>query len=113
MREAVSIPIIHVLLKRGSTVIATDPIAIENARKLLPENVHFVDDAKEALKNADIALLVTEWPQYRSLTAEDYVSLMTKEHKPIIIDGRRVHNPPTMLSDERLTYKCIGYAKDK
>ncbi|MCZ8516478.1 UDP-glucose/GDP-mannose dehydrogenase family protein [Paenibacillus filicis] len=85
LREAPSIPIILELLAEKADVRVHDPVAMNKARSLLPDRVHFAEQIKEALRNADAALLVTEWPEYISLSAEEIRSLM---RRPVFIDGR-------------------------
>lgn len=65
MREAPSIKIIGSLLKKGAIVHAVDPKAVENAKKILGGGVKYYEDAKEALKQGDIVLIVTEWDEFR------------------------------------------------
>jgi UDPglucose 6-dehydrogenase len=70
----------------GAVVSATDPEAIENARAKHPQ-LHFVDDATEAVRDADIVLLLTEWRDYRGLVPADIAELVAGKK---IIDGRNV-----------------------
>ncbi|MHA1954850.1 MAG: UDP-glucose dehydrogenase family protein, partial [Candidatus Heimdallarchaeaceae archaeon] len=90
MREAPSIPIINLLLKEGANVFATDPIAVEEAKKMLKhKNLEFVTSADEALDKADACVLVTEWREYTHLPIENFIEKMKT---PIVIDGRRKYN---------------------
>lgn len=69
----------------GAWVTITDPAAIENARRIHPQ-LNYVDDRDEALRGADVVLVVTEWDEYRRhLTPEHAATLTTGK---IIIDGR-------------------------
>jgi len=65
MREAPSIKIINALLNKGAVVHATDPKAIENARRMLGDRVKYYEDPREAVEKGDIILIVTEWEEYR------------------------------------------------
>jgi UDPglucose 6-dehydrogenase len=105
MREAPSIPIINLLLKEGADVIATDPIAIEEAEKLLKhKHLTFVETAEEALDEADACILVTEWGEYIHLPLEIFTEKMKS---PIIIDGRRIFNYKKMR-EKGIKYRGIG-----
>ncbi|MEK4867679.1 UDP-glucose/GDP-mannose dehydrogenase family protein [Bacillus sp. FSL E2-8895] len=88
MREAASIVIASDLVELGAKVVAYDPIAIENARKILPNEVQYVSSVEEAVTNADVTLIVTEWDDIKAFPIEKYIELMKK---PIIFDGRNCH----------------------
>ncbi|AZB44995.1 UDP-glucose/GDP-mannose dehydrogenase family protein [Bacillus sp. FJAT-42376] len=89
MREAASIALAHELVKEGATVVGYDPIAADNAKKLLPEQTIYVDSPDEAIQNADFAMIVTEWEQVKALTFQDYIEKM---NEPIIFDGRNCYS---------------------
>ncbi|MHA2308370.1 MAG: UDP-glucose dehydrogenase family protein [Candidatus Heimdallarchaeaceae archaeon] len=105
MREAPSIPIINLLLKEGANVFATDPIAVEEAKKMLKhKNLEFVTSADEALDKADACVLVTEWREYTHLPIENFIEKMKT---PIVIDGRRKYNYEKMR-EKGIRYRGIG-----
>lgn len=95
MREAPSAVIASRLIARGATVRATDPVAIETARKVLPAGVTYVADAYEALDGADALILVTEWPAYRT---PDFERIRAALRAPVLFDGRNLYEPETMRS---------------
>ena len=66
VRFAPAIEVIRRLQAERAVVRATDPVAIEKARAVLP-GVDFVEDAYQAACGADALLLLTEWPEYRKL----------------------------------------------
>jgi UDPglucose 6-dehydrogenase len=70
----------------GAIVTATDPEAIANAHAKHPQ-LHFVDDVAEAVEDAEVVLLLTEWNEYRSLVPADIAHLVAGKR---IIDGRNV-----------------------
>ncbi|MBK5508071.1 UDPglucose 6-dehydrogenase [Bacillus sp. RC55] len=88
MREAASIVIANDLVELGAKVVAYDPIAIENAKRILPDEVQYVSSVEAAVENADIALIVTEWNDIKEFPIEKYIELMKQ---PIIFDGRNCH----------------------
>jgi UDPglucose 6-dehydrogenase len=68
----------------GAEVVATDPEAIANSRRLHPQ-LTFVSDTMDALADADIVVVVTEWNEFRNLVPSDVSAIATGR---IIIDGR-------------------------
>jgi UDPglucose 6-dehydrogenase len=87
MREAASIRVIDELLKSGASVSAYDPMALETARRVLPERVELLPDAISCLKGADCCIVMTEWDEFRRLKPSDYKSNMKI---PNIVDARRI-----------------------
>ena len=70
----------------GANVVATDPHGIPNSRSMYPQ-LEYATDAGVALERADLAVLVTEWREYRDLDPERVSELMAHAR---IIDGRNV-----------------------
>jgi UDPglucose 6-dehydrogenase len=93
MREAKSIEVVHSLLQRGASVRAYDPVATENARKVLPPSVVYCESPYEAATGADAVALVTEWNEFKFLNLERLRSVM---RRPLIFDGRNVWEPERM-----------------
>jgi UDPglucose 6-dehydrogenase len=85
IREAPSVAIVDRLLKEGAVINAYDPKAMEKFRVKYPQIVYF-NSAKEALKNADACLILTEWDEFRNLGENDF-NLMNKK---VVIEGRRI-----------------------
>jgi len=73
----------------GANVVATDPEAIANSRKLHPQLV-FADNVTDALQGADIVVVVTEWREFRALVPAEVAELTLGR---IIIDGRNCLEP--------------------
>jgi UDPglucose 6-dehydrogenase len=104
MREAKSLEIITQLLEAGATVRTYDPVAMDNARKILPTVVEYADSPYDAAKGADAVALVTEWNEFKFLDLERLRSVM---RRPVIFDGRNLWEPERM---RRLgfTYHSVG-----
>ncbi|MCD2137374.1 UDP-glucose dehydrogenase family protein [Salinicoccus halitifaciens] len=104
VREAPSISVIEKLLDEGAEVHTFDPAAMENARKVLPEGVHYTDSIEAAVKNAEIAIILTEWKEIKEFPIEKYESLM---ENPVVFDGR---NCFTLAEVEKtgVEYHSIG-----
>ena len=103
MRDAPAIDIAQGLLAAGARVLAYDPIAMDNARSLLPQ-VGMADDPYQLAGACDALLVVTEWNEFKNLDLERIHSLMKT---PILYDGRNIYNPQEM---QRLgfIYQGIG-----
>jgi UDPglucose 6-dehydrogenase len=93
MREARSVEVIAQLLGAGATVRAYDPVAIDNARAVLPTAVTYAASAYEAAQGADAVALVTEWNEFKFLNLERLRSVM---RRPLVFDGRNVWEPERM-----------------
>ncbi|NOY76789.1 MAG: UDP-glucose/GDP-mannose dehydrogenase family protein [Calditrichaeota bacterium] len=108
MRDAPSIDIIKSLLSEGAEVHAFDPVATENARKILPK-VHYAKDTYDTLEGADALVFMTEWNQFRSLDLDKIKSLMRSNY---VFDLRNIYEPEKM-QEKGFIYYSVGRAKDK
>jgi len=88
IRESRSIPVIEMLLSEGAVPVCYDPKATENMMRVFPY-LMYCNSAKDALKDADGCLVMTEWSEFAELDAE--FSLMKNR---IIIDGRHILTIP-------------------
>jgi UDPglucose 6-dehydrogenase len=105
MREAKSVEIIKLLEGNGAKVKAYDPVAMANAKKILP-GVVMCDNAYEAAKDADGLLIVTEWREFRQLNMERIKGLLKT---PVIFDGRNIYDPDRIRAIG-FEYYCVGKA---
>jgi UDPglucose 6-dehydrogenase len=103
MREASSLVLAARLQADGATVRAYDPVAEEQARKLMV-GVQFADSALEALDGADACVLVTEWPEFASL---DWREAAQRMRGRLLVDGRNFVDPAT-VETAGLAYEGIG-----
>src|SRR2546427_1681786 len=87
MREAKSVEVISRLVELGATVSAYDPVAIPNARKMLPTVVEYADSPYAAAAGADGIALITEWNEFKFLNLE---RLRTVMRRPVVFDGRNL-----------------------
>lgn len=104
MREAASLVIIPKLLELGANVRVYDPISIVKARSLLPSQVKYTATIEEAIKDADCALILTEWLQIQEFHLSNYKDLMTQ---PILFDGRNCYDLEHVKRYD-LEYHSIG-----
>lgn len=92
MRDAPAVDIIRGLVDAGASVVAYDPVAESEARKLLPE-IEYAPDEYTAATNADALVFVTEWNQFRALDMERIRRLMKT---PNVADLRNIYEPSDM-----------------
>jgi UDPglucose 6-dehydrogenase len=93
MREAKSVDVIDRLLERGAVVRVYDPVAMPNARKVLPGSVTYCESPYEAATGADAVALVTEWNEFKFLNLERLRGVM---RRPLVFDGRNLWEPERM-----------------
>src|SRR6059036_2946616 len=93
MREAKSIEVVARLVQLGAQVRAYDPVAAENARRVLPAGVVYCDSPYAAATDADAVALVTEWNEFKLLNLERLRAVM---RRPIVFDGRNLWEPERM-----------------
>ena len=105
MREAPSIKIAKSLTEQGAHVVAYDPIAMNNAKKILGHSIHYANSAIEAVKEADALFLITEWNEFRKLNLTQITKLMKQ---PIIFDGRNCFDMDKIETCEAVEYYPIG-----
>ncbi len=103
MREAPSIPLVKGLVERGATVSAFDPVATEQAEKVL-SGVEFANDAYVAADGADALVIVTEWDEFRALDLERIASSLRGK---VLVDLRNVYDREE-AKEAGLRYYGIG-----
>ncbi len=103
MREAPAIDIVRDLVRRGAEVCAYDPVAMDEARKYLPD-IEYATDEYAAVTSAEVLVLMTEWNQFRALNMERIRGLM---NVPRIADLRNIYEPGE-LRDLGFEYVGVG-----
>src|SRR2546429_875399 len=96
IRFAPALEVVKRLLEEGAVVHASDPEAMSRTKALFPE-LHYHEDPYDALRDADAALISTEWDAFRKLDWERAGSLMARK---LIVDGRNLFSPQDMRSEE-------------
>ncbi|UJW59201.1 UDP-glucose/GDP-mannose dehydrogenase family protein [Bacillus sp. A116_S68] len=104
MRESPAIAVSSELLLAGADVTAYDPIAMDNAKKVIPEGVTYVDSTEEALAGADAVFIITDWPEFKEL---DLSVFKEKMATPLLFDGRNCYDLNTVAS-ANINYYSIG-----
>ena len=103
MRDAPSVKIINHLLDLGAQVTAYDPQAMENAKRILPK-IEYAKDVYSAIKDKDLMVVVTEWPQFSQIDLARAKKLL---RRPIIIDGRNMFDREK-VKESGFSYFGIG-----
>jgi UDPglucose 6-dehydrogenase len=103
MREASSLVLSARLNADGATVTACDPVAEEQARKLV-SSISFADSALDAVDGADALVLVTEWPEFIDL---DWGAVAQAMRGTLVIDGRNALDADAVRA-AGLVYEGIG-----
>ena len=93
MREAKSTEVVERLVQLGAQVHAFDPVAMENAKRMLPASVVYSDSPYAAAADADAVALVTEWNEFKLLNLERLRAVM---RRPVLFDGRNLWEPERM-----------------
>jgi UDPglucose 6-dehydrogenase len=106
IREAPALYIIQELLAAGAKVVAFDPEAMANVKKLLGDKINFADNMYDAIQGADALVICTEWSEFRT---PDFETLTESLKNKVIFDGRNLYDLPTM-KEKGFHYESIGRA---
>jgi len=104
MREAPALTLIEKIQDAGGSVSAYDPVATEEAHRILGDSIEYANDQYEAANNADALLIVTEWREFRMPHFDVLTKIM--KHKAIF-DGRNIFEHEDVL-EHGFHYECIG-----
>lgn len=104
IREAPALYTIDALLEGGANIKAFDPEAMDNVKKLYGDKVTMVSDQYEALIDADVLAIMTEWSVFRAPSFKVIKELL---REPAVFDGRNLYDIDYM-KDLGLYYDSIG-----
>ena len=104
LREAPSLDNIEILLEEGANIKVYDPKAMDNLKKIYPNQITYANSVEETLKNADICFIFTEWEEIKLINPQVYKKLMKT---PLIYDGRNIYNLKDM-KENKIEYYSIG-----
>ncbi len=107
LREAPSLVTIPVLLDDGARIRAWDPVGVENFKKHLEGEITYCDTIEETLRDAELCLIFTEWPEVKAFDPAGFVKLMKT---PVVIDGRNCYETAVIREIPGLLYDSIGRA---
>ncbi|MGG0382071.1 UDP-glucose/GDP-mannose dehydrogenase family protein [Priestia filamentosa] len=110
LREAASLENVPLLLEQGADIYAFDPVGADNFAKVHPEGQHgkgritYVSNIEEALREANVCFIFTEWGEVKQLTPIMYKELM---RTPLVYDGRNIYSVAEM-EQAQVEYHSIG-----
>ena len=104
VRDAPALAIISELVAQGASVVAYDPVAVEQARSVLGDSCEFTASAYDALDGADALVLATEWPEFRTPDTDEMAKRMRGR---VVVDGRNVLDGESLRA-EGFEYSGIG-----
>ena len=106
VRESVAIKLAQKMLGEGASIRATDPEAIETAKKFgeLKGDISYFEDLYETLDGADCLIIATEWPAFAKV---DLTEIKKRLRTPLVFDGRNLLDPKDAKAAE-LEYISIG-----
>jgi len=112
LREAPSLDNVPLLLAQGADIFAYDPIGTDNFAKFYPEGTNgrgtitYVENAEDALKDANVCFIFTEWGEIKAVQPEVFKMLM---RTPLVYDGRNLHGIEDM-KQAGVEYYSVGRA---
>jgi UDPglucose 6-dehydrogenase len=106
MRDAPSRVIAAELARRGARLQAYDPVAMDEARRVLGTvpGLHFATGQAAALEGADALVVITEWKEFRN---PDFDAIKATLKRPLIFDGRNLYDP-ALMREFGIDYRGIG-----
>ncbi len=103
-RESPAIDIIKEMIKYSRNIMVYDPKALENAKSILNNTVHYAETITEACSGADVAVILTEWEDFKKLDLDHLKSIMKS---PKIVDMRNMLNGEDVIK-HGFQYQCVG-----
>ena len=104
MREAPALVLIDKLLKAGCKVRAYDPAAVQECKRRIGDTIYYACDMYDAVLDADVLMLVTEWKEFRLPSWAVIKKTMSRQ---IVLDGRNIYDKKEM-EELGFIYHCIG-----
>ena len=104
MREAPALVLIDKLLKAGCKVRAYDPAAVQECKRRIGDTIYYACDMYDAVLDADVLMLVTEWKEFRLPSWAVIKKTMSRQ---IVLDGRNIYDKKEM-EELGFVYHCIG-----
>ncbi len=104
MRESPAIEILHAMVERGASVRAFDPVAMDESKHYI-NGIEYASNEYDAIKGADVLVIITEWNQFRALDMKKVKELL---NAPRIADLRNIYEPEDM---RELGFEYIGVGR--
>ncbi|UJL45820.1 UDP-glucose/GDP-mannose dehydrogenase family protein [Virgibacillus sp. NKC19-16] len=103
MREAASIVLTEKLIEQGAEVVGYDPIAMDNARNWLSEDMFYAESVEDAVEGSDATLIVTEWDEIKHVDLDVFKTMKY----PLVVDGRNCFGLDEM-KEVGVEYHSVG-----
>ena len=104
MRDSPALSILPELVAEGAQITAYDPASMEEAKPLLPSAIQYVTSAAETLQDADCVVVITEWNEFRAISADMFTSKMAGN---VMVDLRNLYDGEQMRA-AGMSYYSIG-----
>lgn len=104
MREAPVLVLIDKLQQVGCNIRAYDPAAMEECKRRIGDTIYYARDMYDAVLDADVLMLVTEWKEFRLPSWAVIKKTMAQQ---IVLDGRNIYEKKEM-EEQGFIYHCIG-----
>lgn len=102
LREAPSLDNIPILLEEGANITVYDPVGMDNFKKKFNTNIHYANSPQNAIKDADVCFIFTEWDEIKKVKITEYKELMKN---PVVYDGRNIYS---LDETKEIEYYSIG-----
>jgi len=103
VEEAQGVLLAQSLVNDGVTVIAYDPVAMDNAHPVLDNSVNFASSAKELISKSDIVIVTTPWDEFKKIS---YMEFARPNQPRVLIDCWRIFN--NMKQKDGVIYVPLG-----
>ncbi|WP_303014692.1 UDP-glucose/GDP-mannose dehydrogenase family protein [uncultured Bacteroides sp.] len=104
MREAPALILIDKLLKAGCQIRAYDPAAMQECKRRIGDSIYYACDMYDAVLDADVLMLVTEWKEFR---LPSWAVIKKTMAQLVVLDGRNIYDKKEM-EELGFVYSCIG-----
>ena len=110
LRESPSLENVPLLLEQGANIYAYDPVGVQNFEMKYPEgmvgkgSIKYVETAQDALRDANVCFILTEWSEIKTINPKEYKKLM---RTPLVYDGRNIYKVEDM-KQAGVEYYSIG-----
>jgi UDPglucose 6-dehydrogenase len=104
VRQSVALVMAKELIKEGAIITAYDPVAIENAKRLMGGQMNYTRSIETALSDTEMAFITTEWDEIKDFPLNQYVKLMST---PVLFDGWNCYKWED-ISNHGIEYYSIG-----
>ena len=104
VEESAAVKIADALTQQGAEPAIYDPAGMDNARRVLDRpGISYMNSARECLKDAELCILATPWPEFKNLKPEDFIASM---RRPVLLDCWRMYDKSEFK--EKMDYSTIG-----